>query len=241
MADIQDKQVNVQQEYQKRWGSLQGSARREWVQENFIRPSNIILKYWGILKQSIGKNAQCNVEMNAHELGLLASFLDESRRARSRFSSHFYQCNSGHTYSFTECIIIGGRKSCPECGIWVEDISQQQREGHVTRVPVPVPITTLAPIAKPTSRPSVGSTATSWVPGPSAITAFSDSEPSRSSPLAPNRPTGIDRKGLLRSNTTTPSSGPNREVLISAGHAQDVGSSSARGRGRGGGRGEKRK
>ncbi|CAE6521163.1 unnamed protein product [Rhizoctonia solani] len=127
MKNLREQQVNVQQEYLKKWGSLQASGRRDWIQENFIRPSNIILKYWETLRQSTGERVRLNSEMEGHELAILASCLDESRRARAASVDHFCQCGNGHTYTFTECNLIDGRNTCPECGTWVEDTSRQQR------------------------------------------------------------------------------------------------------------------
>ncbi|KAJ1300332.1 hypothetical protein OPQ81_005153 [Rhizoctonia solani] len=78
--------------------------------------------------------------MEANELAILDSCLDGPRRARASSPDHFHQCGNGHTYVFAECIIVNGRKSCPECGIWIEDISHQQRNliiSHVARVPIP--------------------------------------------------------------------------------------------------------
>ncbi|KAH7335671.1 hypothetical protein B0J17DRAFT_769501 [Rhizoctonia solani] len=132
--NIREQQVNIQQEYLKKWGSLQGSGRRHWFQENFIRPSNIILKYWEALRQSIGAKIRFNSEMEGNESATLASFLDESRHARASSVDHFYQCGNGHTYTFTECNLIDGRNTCPECGVWVEDASHQQRGGIIAHI-----------------------------------------------------------------------------------------------------------
>ncbi|KAG8709972.1 hypothetical protein FRC11_005001 [Ceratobasidium sp. 423] len=211
MHEIQDQQIGVQQEYLKKWGSLQGSGRQEWIQETFVRPSNIILKYWEILKRSVGAKTQCKAEMETHELAILGSFLDQSRHARASSSDHFYQCSNGHTYAFTECIPINGRKTCPECGIWVEDISRQQSGGmstHVARVPIPVLFSALASGAKHAPRPGVGSTITNRVdPEPSTVPTPNNSNiGGASSSFSPNRPGAADHKWgpSLRINNTWP-------------------------------------
>ncbi|KAJ1302893.1 hypothetical protein OPQ81_003192 [Rhizoctonia solani] len=80
---LQDQQISVQQEYLKKWGSPVESGRQEWVQDNFICPTNIILKYWGFLKQSIVVKTRCNAKMEANELAILDSCLDGPRRARA--------------------------------------------------------------------------------------------------------------------------------------------------------------
>ncbi|CAE6473587.1 unnamed protein product [Rhizoctonia solani] len=128
---IQEQRISVQQEYVQRWGLLQGSGRQEWVQETFVKPSNIMLKYWNILKRSVDSRVRCDIEIEQGELDILTSCLDETRRARTLSSEHFYQCTNGHPYVFAECKVIGGRKTCPECGTWVEDIVDQQRHGIV--------------------------------------------------------------------------------------------------------------
>ncbi|KAF8598651.1 hypothetical protein BDV93DRAFT_593821 [Ceratobasidium sp. AG-I] len=100
---VQQCQSTIHNGYLRSCSDDEWTIRNEWINANFMAPSDRILDWWRQLKRSVESGTQCSVVTDEERTAILNVRMQESSRAVGLgHASHFYQCPNGHPYTIDE-------------------------------------------------------------------------------------------------------------------------------------------
>lgn len=130
IAQLKQSQVDVPYDYLSHWVSSDRAAKQEWVQTNFVQPSNVLLESWESLKRSAKGGTWYQEVTNEERTAILNAMMRGAGSDRLWHTGHFYQCPNGHPYVIGECGGAMQASRCPECGAAIGGSSHQATAGN---------------------------------------------------------------------------------------------------------------